>query len=165
MFRIRDIDHIVLRARDVPRMVAFYRDVLGCPVEKVQDEFGLYQLRAGNSLIDIVDVAGKLGRMGGKAPGKEGRNMDHLCLRVEPWDGKAIDAYLRGKGIEPGEIGRRYGADGYGPSIYFTDPEGNMVELKGPGEAAASAVRPGSAARRARTARAAAPSAKAAARR
>lgn len=131
-FRILRLDHLVLRVADVPRVMAFYRDVLGCPVEKIQGELGLYQLRAGDSLIDLVDLAGPLGKAGGQGPGAEGRNLDHLCLRIEPFDEAALRAHLAGHGIAVGESGSRYGAEGEGPSIYISDPEGNVVELKGP---------------------------------
>lgn len=134
--RPREIDHLVLRVRDLEAMLAFYRDVLGCAVERRRDDIGLVQLRAGRSLIDLVPVDGKLGRAGGAAPGSEGRNLDHLCLRVEPFDGTAIVAFLRECGATPGEIASRYGAEGEGPSIYVTDPEGNTVELKGPPDVA-----------------------------
>lgn len=131
-FRIGGLDHIVIRVRDMARMTAFYRDVLGCPIEKVQENLGLWQLRAGRTLIDFVDVNGEIGRMGGAPPGREARNMDHFCLQVDPFDGEAIQGYLRRSGVAPGEIKSRYGADGDGPSIYLEDPEGNTVELKGP---------------------------------
>lgn len=129
---IRGIDHVVIRARDVEGMTAFYRDVLGCAVERRLDEIGLIQLRAGRSLIDLVDVAGTIGREGGAAPGAEGRNMDHLCLRLEALDEAAIGAHLEAHGVAPGEIVSRYGAEGDGPSMYIRDPEDNTVELKGP---------------------------------
>lgn len=132
MISIREIDHIVLRVVDLAAMLEFYCGALGCPVEKRQDEIGLVQLRAGSSLIDLVPLDGKLGRMGGAAPGKEGRNMDHFCLRVEPFDAEAIRAHLAEHGLEAGAVESRYGAEGEGPSIYVTDPEGNVVELKGP---------------------------------
>lgn len=132
MFEIRHLDHVVLRVVDIETMLCFYRDVIGCSLEKVQEKAGLYQLRAGGSLIDLVPVDCKLGRMGGAPPGPEGRNMDHFCLRVEPFDGDAILTYLRGKGVDGGQVESRYGAEGEGPSIYVTDPEGNVVELKGP---------------------------------
>ncbi|WP_407352310.1 VOC family protein [Luteimonas sp. R10] len=134
-FRPLRIDHVVLRVRDVARMQAFYCDVLGCTVEKRQEAIGLLQLRAGDALIDLVDVDGKLGRVGGAAPGNEGRNLDHLCLRVEPFDREAIVAHLQAQGAEIGEFGSRYGAEGEGPSQYLLDPEGNAVELKGPPDA------------------------------
>jgi catechol 2,3-dioxygenase-like lactoylglutathione lyase family enzyme len=131
-FRMLHLDHVVLRVRDRQAVQRFYCDVLGCTVDKVQADLGLWQLRAGSSLIDLVTVDGKLGRAGGAAPGAEGRNLDHLCLRVEPFDGAAILAHLRSHGVDAGEPASRYGADGQGPSIYCTDPEGNVVELKGP---------------------------------
>ncbi|BDU17368.1 VOC family protein [Lysobacter auxotrophicus] len=131
-FQLQRLDHLVLRVRDVEAMVAFYCDVLGCTVERRQDAIGLTQLRAGDSLIDLVGIDGKLGRMGGAAPGEEGRNVDHFCLRVEPFDVDAIVAHLRAHGVRIGEFGSRYGADGEGPSQYLYDPEGNVVELKGP---------------------------------
>jgi catechol 2,3-dioxygenase-like lactoylglutathione lyase family enzyme len=130
--RVRDIDHVVLRVVDVERMIGFYRDVLGCPVERIKPEIGLYQLRAGRSLIDLVPVSGPLGAMGGAAPGSEGRNVDHVCLRVDPFDAVAIFAHLDARAIAHGPVESRYGAEGMGPSIYTSDPEGNTVELKGP---------------------------------
>jgi glyoxylase I family protein len=129
---IQGIDHVVLRVSDMVRTRQFYCDVLGCRVEKVQEAIGLVQLRAGGSLIDLVDVAGKLGQMGGAPPGREGRNMDHFCLRIEPFDAAKIRAHLQAQGVTPGEVVSRYGAEGEGPSMYITDPEGNGIELKGP---------------------------------
>jgi catechol 2,3-dioxygenase-like lactoylglutathione lyase family enzyme len=131
-FRIREIDHLVLRVVDLDRMLRFYGDALGCSVERRQDAIGLVQLRAGRSLIDLVPVDGKLGRAGGAAPGAEGRNLDHLCLRVEPFDAAAIQRHLAAHGVDAGAVESRYGAEGEGPSIYLADPEGNVVELKGP---------------------------------
>ena len=131
MIRVREIDHVVLRVSDLDAMLRFYREVLGCAMEKVQESIGLYQIRAGRSLIDLVPVSGKLGRMGGAAPGREGRNLDHVCLRVDPFDAAAIISWLDQCGVEHGNVESRYGAEGEGPSIYVTDPEGNVVELKG----------------------------------
>jgi len=132
MIQVRGIDHVVLRVVDLPAMLRFYCDVLACNVERRQEGIGLIQLRAGRSLIDLVTVDGKLGREGGAAPGSEGRNMDHFCLRVDPFDAAAILAELKRNGLDPGEVASRYGAEGEGPSIYVKDPEGNTVELKGP---------------------------------
>lgn len=132
MIHLRDIDHLVLRVVDLDKMLRFYCEALGCTIERRQDAIGLVQLRAGASLIDLVPVSGKLGRAGGAAPGIEGRNMDHFCLRVEPFDEAAIRGQLARHGFSAGPVERRYGAQGEGPSIYCTDPEGNVVELKGP---------------------------------
>ena len=132
--RILGLDHIVLRVRDMERMIAFWRDALGCEVEKVQAALGLVHIRAGSALIDLVDIAGELGRQGGRAAEAEGRNLDHFCLRVEPFDPAAIRARLAALGIAVDPPKRRFGAEGYGSSIYFNDPEGNRIELKGPSE-------------------------------
>jgi glyoxylase I family protein len=131
-FAITGLDHIVLRVRDRDRMVRFYCGVLGCTLEREQAEIGLTQVRAGRSLIDLVPVDGKLGRMGGAAPGKDGRNLDHFCVTLDRYDEAGIRAYLTAQGVEVGEAGSRYGAAGEGPSLYISDPEGNIVELKGP---------------------------------
>jgi len=132
-FALERIDHVVLRARDSDVLVRFYCDVLGCRRERDVTDLGLVQLRAGASLIDIVAAAGELGRAGGvpPAPG-DGHNVDHVCLRVMPFDADAITAHLRRHGAEPSAVRRVYGAEGFGPSIYVNDPEGNTVELKGP---------------------------------
>ena len=137
-FRIRHLDHIVLRVRDVDAMLRFYVDVLGCTLERTQQELGLYQLRAGQSLIDLVTVDGRLGRTGGAAPGREGLNLDHFCLCIEPIDAQPLRAWLAAKGAAPSEVDRRYGAEGYGLSLYVSDPEGNLVELKGPSDGQAA---------------------------
>jgi len=134
MIRIREIDHLVLRVVDLDRMLRFYCDVLGCTIERREDSIGLIQLRAGRSLVDLVPVEGKLGRAGGAPPGKEGRNLDHFCFRIEPFDEKAIRSELAVHNIEAGPLASRVGAEGKGPSLYISDPEGNVVELKGPAE-------------------------------
>jgi glyoxylase I family protein len=136
MLRIREIDHLVLRVKDVEAMVRFYGEVLGCPVHRVDEKIRLVQLRAGRGLIDLVPVDSELGRAGGAAPGREGRNLDHFCLRVDPWDEDQIRKHLRAHGVEAGPVAPRFGAEGQGPSMYLNDPEGNTVELKGPPAAA-----------------------------
>jgi glyoxylase I family protein len=135
MITIREIDHLVLRVVDLDRMLRFYCEVLGCSIERRQDELGLVQLRAGRSLLDLVPVDGKLGRAGGAAPGREGRNLDHFCFRVEPFDEAAVRGALQAHGMTAGPLEWRFGAEGRGPSLYVTDPEGNVVELKGPASA------------------------------
>jgi glyoxylase I family protein len=132
MIQLREIDHLVLRVVDLDAMLGFYVGVLGCTVERREDGIGLVQLRAGRSLVDLVPVDGALGRAGGAPPGAEGRNLDHFCFRVEPFDEAAIRRDLASAGIAAGPTLSRYGAEGTGPSIYLTDPEGNTVELKGP---------------------------------
>ena len=131
MINVQNIDHVVLRIVDLDEVARFYINVLGARWEKKQEQVGLYQLRLGTTLLDLVPVDSKLGRMGGEAPGRTGHNVDHICFRVLPWDGDGVLAHLKSHGIEA-HIVSRYGADGDGPSVYLTDPEGNNLELKGP---------------------------------
>ncbi len=132
MLTIKQIDHLVLRVVDLPKMLAFYIDTIGCSLEKTQEALGLYQLRAGSSLIDLVPVDGPLGLKGGAPPGREARNLDHFCVQIDPFDADAVIAHLKAHGADPAPVASRYGAQGQGPSIYVADPEGNVVELKGP---------------------------------
>jgi glyoxylase I family protein len=120
-FAVRGIDHVVLRARDVALLTAFYGEVLGCPVERVAGN--LTQMRAGASLIDIVPWCG--GRTD-----YDDRNVDHICLTLAPFDVERVSTWLKSQGVSVGEVATRYGADGYGCSIYLTDPEGNGLELR-----------------------------------
>jgi glyoxylase I family protein len=131
-FRIKQIDHVVLRIRDLEASLQFYRDVLGCPVDKVQDKIGLWQVRAGSSLIDLIPLDGALGRIGGAGPQNEGRNVDHFALQLDSFDEAKIHAHLAAHNVTIADSGQRYGAEGEGPSIYIRDPDGNTVELKGP---------------------------------
>jgi catechol 2,3-dioxygenase-like lactoylglutathione lyase family enzyme len=130
--RLLGLDHVVLRCHDLAAMARFYCDVLGCRLEKHNEKLGLMHLRAGRSLIDLISVTGELGRAGGAAPGAEGRNVDHVCLRIEPFDEAALRARFGAHGVELSRLHDNYGAEGTGPSLYLADPEGNSVELKGP---------------------------------
>jgi len=129
------LDHIVLRVVDLDAMTQFYRDVIGCTIDRERPDLGLTHLRAGRSLIDLITVDGPLGARGGAAPGAEGRNLEHICLTLSPFDEAAIRDWLGAKGVEVIESGPRYGAEGEGVSLYVQDPEGTIVELKSPGDA------------------------------
>ena len=126
--KVKGLDHVVLRVADMDRAIAFYEEVLGLHIERRLESIGLVQLRAGAAMIDLVPRT---------EDEDDGRNMDHYAVRIEEMDVPALTAHLKRHGIDPGEVRRRYGAEGYGSSIYITDPDGNTVELKGPPETAA----------------------------
>jgi len=128
---IKRIDHVVLRVSDLDKMIDFYRNVLGCRLERGLGDGRLAQLRAGDSLIDLVDADGRLGRQGGGAPDHDAPNVDHVCFLVQPWDTETVLKHLHRFEVQHGEVGSRYGATGQGPSVYIKDPEGNNIELKG----------------------------------
>ncbi len=132
-FQLRHLDHIVLRARNSAQLVHFYCSVLGCSIEREVEEAGLVQLRAGDALIDVISSSGKLGRTKGDPPRTGGgHNVDHFCLRVDPFDADAIRTHLESWGVKTSSVRNLYGAEGSGPSLYIEDPEGNQLELKGP---------------------------------
>src|SRR5487761_1913593 len=125
-FRVQCIDHIVLRVTDLQRSVDFYGRVLQCEVVKSRPDLGLMHLRAGISMIDLTAVDGELGRRGGVAPAKVGRNVDHICLRIEPFNETEIVRHLREQGVPTkAEATVNFGAAGDGLSLYFADPDGN----------------------------------------
>ena len=121
-FHVERIDHVVLRVRDLPAMVKFYEQALGFKVERTLERLSFVQMRAGASMLDLVQ---------GERP-QSGGNMDHLCFRIEPFDRPAIESRLSPLGVAISETLDRYGAEGTGSSVYFNDPEGNQIELKGP---------------------------------
>jgi catechol 2,3-dioxygenase-like lactoylglutathione lyase family enzyme len=123
-FGVNAIDHVVLRTGDQERLIAFYCDVVGLKVER-RSKGGLVQLRAGTSQVDVVPADDR---------DQPGRNMEHFCFRVLPFDEDAIRAHLAAAGVEVVKAGMRYGAEGTGPSVYICDPDGNEVELKGPSD-------------------------------
>ena len=131
-FRVERIDHVVLRCKNMQTMVEFYCGTLGLEVAKRNERLGLVHLRAGSAMLDLVPVKSFAGDTSSTATPVDSRNMDHFCLRIEPFDFAALESYLRTKSVNPGELRMRFGAEGDGASFYITDPEGNRVELKGP---------------------------------
>jgi catechol 2,3-dioxygenase-like lactoylglutathione lyase family enzyme len=129
-FSLAGIDHIVLRTVDVRRALAFYCELLGCVIEREQPQLGLTQLRAGRNLIDLVTLEGPLGA--GPPPG-EGRNLEHFCLTLAPFDEPQLQAWFAGHGVTIRSPALRYGAGGEGRSFFVTDPDGNHIELKAAG--------------------------------
>lgn len=118
-FAVTGLDHVVLRSHAPERLAAFYTTLLDVPVERTVGDF-LWQLRIGDSLLDIIRVQ----------QADVGANMDHFCLRVSPYNEGVLLDKLHQQGVEGQVTGRIYGAQGFGPSIYFIDPQGNRVELK-----------------------------------
>jgi len=123
---ISGLDHVVLRTGRKDAVLAFYRDKLGCPVERTLEVIGLYQLRAGSALIDVLDTT--VFTVAAAGPGES--LYDHFCLALAADSVDEVLAMLDAAGIPHGEPAQRYGATGDGTSIYATDPDGRTVELK-----------------------------------
>ena len=128
-FRLRGLDHVVLLVGDMSQAKRFYCDVVGCSLDRDLPQYGMAQLRAGDSLIDLVDVSTAEGAWGRPAV-EGGRNVDHICLATAGFEPDALREHLQSNGVAVVEEGIRYGATGDGYSIYFNDPFGNQIELK-----------------------------------
>ena len=130
-FTLEGLDHVVLLVRDMAEAQRFYERVLGCTVDRALPEYGMLQLRAGASLIDLVDIGSAEGEWG-RPEVEGGRNMDHVCIATGPCNEQAMRAHLAHNGVAIVEEGIRYGANGDGMSFYISDPSGNQIELKSP---------------------------------
>lgn len=135
-FNILGIDHVVLRARDAANLVNFYVEALGCALRWERPELGLFHLAAGRAMLDIVSIDGPLGQAGvaaaaaAAAAAAQGRNVDHVCFQVDAIKIDDLRTLFAKYGLEIDQPKSRFGAQGFGPSVYLQDPEGNGIELK-----------------------------------
>ena len=128
MFTISALDHIVLNVADVERSLAFYSGTLGLPAERVEawrrGELRFPSVRVNDAtIIDLVHAADR-------AP-EEALNLGHYCLVTDADDLAAVQQELEAAGvtIERGP-GMRSGARGNALSLYFRDPDNNLIELR-----------------------------------
>jgi catechol 2,3-dioxygenase-like lactoylglutathione lyase family enzyme len=127
---IAGIDHVVLVVRDFEVALDFYRDVLGCEwlgVEEWRQGRRRYpSLRLGSHMLNVHQVGHPITpEAANPQPGSE-----DLCL---VWNGPIAGAVERltrhGVAVEIGPV-TRFGARGReGTSVYFRDPDGNLLEL------------------------------------
>lgn len=122
-FAVRMIDHVVLYVSDLERSRRFYEDVLGCRLVRHNEKLNLMHLSAGASMIDLLPATDG---------DRDGSNVDHVALQIAPFEAETLIAHLRRHGLDPTPPRDRFGAGGTGPSLTFRDPDGNMIELKGP---------------------------------
>ena len=125
LFEPLGLDHVVLHVRDQAASRRFYTEVLGCTLEHLNAKSSLVQLRFGLHLLDLLPLGPNA-----PAPAPE-RGMDHLCLSIRCDDLETVAARLRARGVTvEGEVVKRRGAFGNGPSLYVRDPDGYRIELK-----------------------------------
>ena len=121
------IDHLVVNTRDAERAIAFYRDVLGMEILRL-DEFREGKVGFASSRVSsetIIDIR--------PSQGEEAvtPNVDHYCLVLGPTDMEELHADLKAKGIKVEENVRpAWGAQGYGKQFKLWDPDGNKIELR-----------------------------------
>jgi glyoxylase I family protein len=119
------IDHAVLRVTDIKRSLDFYVGVLGLSLERIIEDIGIYQLRCGRNLIDlhVLPAGASLGQ------GTQ-RGIDHLCLSIRGDMNKIVGYMAENKVEKASPVHERYGATGFGTSIYILDPDQYVIELK-----------------------------------
>lgn len=122
--RVTGFDHLVLVSADVERCLAWYTGELGCEPVRVEEwrrgEVFFPSFRISpETIIDVLP---------GDRAAAGARNVDHLCLVVEPTDLAAVAASGRFDVVDGPDT--RYGARGDGTSLYVRDPDGNVVELR-----------------------------------
>jgi catechol 2,3-dioxygenase-like lactoylglutathione lyase family enzyme len=126
------LDHIVLACRDVEAMLGFYVDLLGLAPHRVREwrrgelPFPCARVNA-DTLIDLMPPAmwASQGQAAGAAP-----NLHHFCLSVARADWERLGSVLAAAGIPATEPRQLSGARGTGTSVYVSDPDGNIVELR-----------------------------------
>ena len=129
--RVTDIDHIVLRVRDVERAIEFYTQVLGMQPHRVEEyrrgevPFPCARVNSG-AIIDLLPTPDQA------EIGDGPRNLDHYCLTIAETDMVRLSEKLAAQGVEvvSDAPGQRSGARGNATSIYIRDPEGNRIELR-----------------------------------
>ena len=133
MFKIKRLDHLVIRTDNIKEMISFYCFILGYKVQRDNlKESGLIELNAGESMIDLFDVSNENINVSKKIQcEKDIKNLDHFCILLDNFDEVEIKVHLKNFGIKCSDIEMSYGSNGYGPSIYIFDPDNNKIELKG----------------------------------
>ena len=128
---ITEMDHIVLRVRDVDKSLHFYAQVLGLQVERLEQfksgEVRFPSVRLNDDTIIDLFPDPDMEPIGPNAP----RNQDHFCMVIEPTDMDALKREFEAMGIAiQAGPGPRWGAHGNGTSLYVYDPDDNVVELR-----------------------------------
>lgn len=122
---ITGFDHIVLSCHNVSEVVAFYRDVLGFRVG--EERPGKWAIWFGTQKISLQDEANKPPMAARTLPGT-----GNFCVLADTPVAEVAEE-LRAAGVEiltgPTE---KVGATGPILSVYFRDPEGNLVEISNP---------------------------------
>ena len=130
LVKITEMDHIVLRVRDVEASLRFYMAVLGLEGERLEEfrsgnvRFPSVRLNA-DTIIDIFPFPDM------EPIGDGPRNQDHFCMVIEPTDMDELAERFKATGIKV-RLGPvpRWGAHGMATSVYISDPDDNEVELR-----------------------------------
>ncbi len=130
---VTGLDHVVLVSDDVDRSLDFYCGLLGLAGDRVDEwrsgDVPFPSVRIDETtIIDLFPTAMVDGDGDRGGPGSA-RNLDHLCVTIEPTDLDAVAASGRVEVVR-GPQDHLFGAQGYATSLYIADPDGNTVELR-----------------------------------
>ncbi len=131
LVKIVEMDHIVLRCRDVDASLRFYNEVLGMEILRL-DEFKAGSVRFPSARLNADTIIDFFPSPDQPPIGKDGiKNQDHFCMVIEPQDMEDLKSQCLSLGIEVQQgPGTRWGAHGNGTSLYIYDPDDNVVELR-----------------------------------
>jgi len=121
MARVTGLGHVGIYVQDLPRMVAFYRDVMGMQVTKQNWRIGIVFLSADPEAVDH-----EIALMSGRPSADDPHLIQQISMRVASLDDlRVFQRRLRAEGLRIERVVNHASAIG----CYFFDPEGNRTEV------------------------------------
>jgi catechol 2,3-dioxygenase len=121
MARVTGLGHVGIYVQDLPRMVAFYRDVMGMQVTKQNWRIGIVFLSADPEAVDH-----EIALMSGRPSADDPHLIQQISMRVATLDDlRVFQRRLRAEGLRIERVVNHASAIG----CYFFDPEGNRTEV------------------------------------
>ena len=136
LLQLQDYNHFTIFVTDQVRSMALYQQLFGMPVDTYQGALPVLRVGAGNQFLALAGAGG----------GPSGPIIHHACFTVDDFDVERIISALEDYGVESqGENGNasgplqsyvtmrmpdRGGAPSGTPELYFTDPDGILIQLQ-----------------------------------
>jgi catechol 2,3-dioxygenase-like lactoylglutathione lyase family enzyme len=143
LMAVREINHFTINTSNGTRSNTFYRDLFGLPVRSQQGAALGLGIGPGKA---FVMFAGGGGGRGGAPATPRPASINHVCMNMEKFNPDEVLRMLSSHGITPREnaqgpagplksyvtlrMENRGGAPGGTPELYFTDPDGLLIQLQ-----------------------------------